>query len=468
MLNRLEILVLSALLATGLAIHAGSVSADPGAQLSSPPGVPVQAGSSGDTRPRQQPDHAQLQRTVTRYQQHLRELERNEGALSDRVAEESTALGLVYRELGEYKNALEAFKRSLHISRANHGPDNPRQLPLLELIIQTNSDLSDWKAVDENYQLLYWTARRAFQGNIPQLLELIYRIARWHLQAYLTEYDPIPYQHLLESEKLFHDAVDIIEKTYGPDDAHLIEALNGIAITNYHVTSHIDNANTTDEMDEIRASSAKMSRAKNVSSDLVWNPLRYSRTESRRVLNRIVHIYAKHPELAVADRATALVNLGDWYLIYGWRSHALKNYRMAYSLLEDNGPDTGLIEKLFGKPVLIPAMTNDYPDMRDRNGSTGKIPYVRMTFEVTDLGCARRIKFIEESNTDKYAARINAKRVVRSSMFRPKFNGVKPVLERHMVLRLSGDALSYDGDRKLVNYEMFPGFIATQRCNHIR
>lgn len=454
-------------IAAGLSVHASDSTLDP----EDHPDLSVgQSGelvnNSQDTPLEPRPDYTQLRRTVRQYELHIAEMEKKGGAYSEQIGEESIGLGRAYMELGEYKNALEAFDRSLHISRVNHGPDNPKQLPILDLIIEVNTALSDWEALEENYQLLYWTSRRVYKENVTPLLSMLYRIAQWHLNAYVSKFDSIPYKHLLESEKIYHDAVKIIENQFGPDDPRLIQALNGIAISDYHITSHIFNANTTYEMDEIRSSSSIMSRKSNVSSLLVWEPVKYSNAERKKVLVRITRIFNVHPELPVKDQATALVNLGDWYLIYGWRNHALKNYRQAYQLLADTDSDT--INEIFGTPVLIPTMTLDIPGINDNADNEKENSYVKLSFEVTDLGCARRIKVIEESDPDNFMARKNAREFLKSYLLRPKFNGVKPVVDRQVVLTLHGDTLKRKTDRKLVNYEQYDGFIATQRCGHLR
>lgn len=471
MIIRKQSLVLSALISviTGATVHAADSSPD--TDIS--PNFSVTNPGKSDTEiqhssPDSRPDYAQLRRTVREYERNIAEMVKTEGAYGDRIGEELISLGLAYKELGENQKALEAFHESLHINRVNQGPDNANQLPILEQIIDINIALSDWEALDENYQLLYWASIRTYEGSNPRLLNMIYRIAQWHLNAYLKKYDPIPYKHLLESEKLFHDAVDIIVEHYDPNDPHLIVALEGIAIADYHITSHIYNSNSTDEMDEIRASSATMSRKNNVSSELVWTPVKYCNRERKKALKRIAAIYAMHPELPVEDRAVALVNLGDSYLIYGWRNNALKNYRLAYQLLADAGTDPDTINKLLREPVRIPTITMNYPDNGDNTDADKGSPYVRLSFEVTDTGCTRRIKVLEEYNTENFMARKNAKELLQSSMFRPRFEGNKAVMAREVIMKLSGDALKHKEDREHVNYEAYPNFIETKRCGHIR
>ena len=150
------------------------------------------------TPPEHRPDYAQLRKSIQLYESQIAKIEEKDGPLSDRIAEESMGLGRAYLELGEYNNALEAFDRSLHISRVNQGPDNPTQIPILDHIIETNTALSDWEALDKNYELLYWIGRSSFKNSDTRLLGIVYRVAGWHLNAYLKKYDPIPYKHLLE------------------------------------------------------------------------------------------------------------------------------------------------------------------------------------------------------------------------------------------------------------------------------
>lgn len=412
-----------------------------------------------------EPDYAKLRSTVRKYETSIMELEKSSGAYDDRIGEELISLGIAYKELGRYQKAVEVLNRALLINRATRGPDNPEQLPILKLIIDTYTSSGDWEALDEGYQLLYWTSRRVYAEDIPRLLDATYRIARWQLNAYLSEFDPIPYKHLLQAENLYQDALEILEEHYGRNDPRLIGALNGIAVSNYHIASHIFNSNTTDEMNEIQSSSIAVSVTYDIAPTLRWQPLDYTRLERRKVLRRIRDIYSANPELPVEDRVTALVNLGDWFLIYGWRNHALKNYRQAYRLLAETGSGTDRIKMLFGNPVRIPTLTMDYQNIQTNPGGEDESQYVRVSFEVNKLGCARNIRFIEESDPDRFMARKNAKEFLYSSMFRPKFDEGKPVKAENVVMKLSGHVLAHEDDRNLVNYDEFRGFISTKRCN---
>ena len=415
------------------------------------------------------PDPDELRRTVRQYELSIIEMEESGGAYDERIGEESIGLGLAYKELGRYQKAVEAFKKSLHINRVNKGLDNPDQLPILELIIETHTAAGDWEALDEDYQYLYWASRRIYGEDDPQLLSVIYRLSKWHLNAYLTKYDPIPFKHVLFADKLFHDAIDVIETSYGEKDPRLIDALNGVAIANYHIASHILNANTFD-FAEIRSSTLKMDRDENVYEEHIARYLFNESTQRtrRKVLSRVADIYSENPDLPVEDRATALVNLADWFFIYGWRGTALENYREAYQLLVDSKADPEKIHELFGEPVRIPSMTMNYPNNNNNVEEDKDAPYVKLSFDVTMRGCARKVRVIEESDPDNFKARKFSKKFLRSSLFRPQFKDGKTVRAKGMMMRLSGVVLEERSDPKLVSYGKHKDYILTKRCYNRR
>ena len=420
-----------------------------------------------DTQQESQPDYERLRKSVRDYEISIMQLEKTNGAYNVRVAEESIGLGITYRKLGQYQKAIEAFNRALQINRVKRGPEDPTQLPILEQIIKTNTAAADWKALEDNYQLLYWLNQRIYGEDDARLLKVIYRLARWHLHAYLTAFDPIPYKHLLESEKLFHDAVDIIDKHNDPDDPRLLTALYGIIISNYHIVSHqFNSSNNTDDMREIHASNSKMSTKDNVSSMLIWQPLQYNAYEGRKVLKRITDILNTHHELPVPDRATALVNIGDWFLIYGWSGTAIKNYNNAYQLLKNTKTDTATFDRLFAKPVRIPSLTMAYPQPETGTGGETERPYIKFKFNVTRHGCARNIRIIKESDPDKFMYRRRLKDYLHSSLFRPKITGGKPARSHDAVMTVSGAVLKTGTDRRLVNYDRFDYLISVKRCHN--
>src|SRR3990172_3854878 len=112
-------------------------------------------------------------RSGDQYEDAVRELESSHGFYDPELGKELVGLGLAYRTSGRHGDAIEAFKRSMHVTRVNEGLYTLSQLPVLHLIIAENTELEDWKKLDQNYHYLCWLYRRNFGDNDVRLLPAV-------------------------------------------------------------------------------------------------------------------------------------------------------------------------------------------------------------------------------------------------------------------------------------------------------
>ena len=377
-----------------------------------------QAPDSGDISPRQQ----ELRHAVTQYRKNIKELQKTYGAFYDQIGENLIGLGLAYRNLGQNREAIQAFNQALHINRINHGLYGASQLPLMELIIQTNTALSDWQALDQNFDYLYWVNRRLYGDDDPRLLPVIERLGRWNLQAYSLTSDPAPFKHLLDAAELFQNAVRIIEQNYGTYDKHLINPLLGLAMADYQIAQQIRldvtyedhgfNTGFPGDMEQ------EMYEVRNQQT-VFFNGYH----DGQKALSRITDVYSKNPELSKRDYGRALVLLGDWYLLFDRRTAASKTYALAYAKLQDSGMGKEDINRLFGRPQSLPdfrlSAENQPPD---NNGD-----YIIAKFDISKYGRARNIEIVKTSVADSDSLRRRAKDTIRAARFRPRLENGQPV-----------------------------------------
>lgn len=368
------------------------------------------------------PDLAQLQWSVTQYESTIEELQKSHGVYHDLIGEHLLGLGIAHKKLKNYKGAIEAFNRSLHINRINQGLHNASQLAILELIIEANTALSDWLTLDQNYHYLYWVNRRNFGEDDPRLLPVIDRLGRWHLNAYELESDPIPFKHLLSADNLFHDAMNIIETNYGPNDPRLINVLYGIAMTNYQMASHV---NKVHDFDEIRFSSRSAGRRARMLEEMETRQevISDSYRSGKKAMLRIIDLYANNPELPTDAFGIALIHLGDWYLLFNRRMAAKETYEIAYAKLTGSGMDKGDINKLLGQPRSLPALKLPIEYRKEEENSS----YVVARIDVSKTGQARNIQIIESNPVDDKSLIRKAKNSIRATRFRPRFENGKAV-----------------------------------------
>ena len=109
------------------------------------------------------PEEMLMLESITRYSERVQQLEAENGAYNHELVEELIGLGQAYYNMGNYTEALGLYNRALHINRVNEGLHNINQLPIVELIIEANTALKDYKKLSDNFGYLLWVYNRNFE-----------------------------------------------------------------------------------------------------------------------------------------------------------------------------------------------------------------------------------------------------------------------------------------------------------------
>lgn len=375
---------------------------------------------------------AEQEQSLQYYEALINELESSGGVYDTQLSEVLSSLGTTYQALARHADAIAVFQRSLHITRVNDGLYSLNQIAMIEKLIESNSKLKEWDALDKNYHNLYWISKRHYGENNPELLALIDRIGRWHLQAYELDPGSASFSHLLDAEQLYNKSVKIIELHSGKYDLRLINALYGIALTNYQIAAQVSNV---ENFDDIRAGhrnsnqSRRMLQEERARQDLILR----SYSKGKTAMNHIIDIHANNPILPVDTHAVAMTHLGDWYLLFNKRNSAALTYDKAYQLMENDGMDQQKIDRLFGQPRTLPAIRLPMQNREDMLPETP--PYVLASFDVSPSGKAMNIQIVESRPKDNVSYLRRAKRTIASTKFRPRYENGKPVLTTGVSLR---------------------------------
>jgi hypothetical protein len=73
----------------------------------------------------------------------------------------------------------------------------------------------------------------------------------------------------------------------------------------------------------------------------------------KAALQKVVESLEKQENTSDSEKALAIAELGDWYLVFGQRMSASKAYKLAHETLQDNTQSQQLSETLFGQPSMI-------------------------------------------------------------------------------------------------------------------
>lgn len=374
----------------------------------------------------------EMQLTLDYYNELVEQLEISGGVYDSQLSEVLTGLGNIYQSLNRHNEAIEIFKRALHITRVNEGLYGIGQLALLEKLIETNSKLKNWSELKNNYHNVYWISKRHFGEKSPKLLPIIDRIGRWYLKAYELDPNSALLSHLLNAEELYNKSVEIVEEDGNNNDMRLINSLYGIVLTNYQIAAQVG---SSDDLREIRSGFRDANRTRRALQleQLRADFMLRSYIKGRDAMQKIIDIHANNPNLPVDMQAMAMTHLGDWFLLFNKRNSAAETYKKAYALLEQDGMEQQQIDSLFGQPRTLPAIR--LPVHREEDLTPENPPYVVASFDVSPSGKASNIQIVESMPEDNVSYLRRAKRSIAATKFRPRYEKGKPVSTTGVNLR---------------------------------
>lgn len=416
--------------------------------------------------------------SILQYQEQIKDQETLHGVFDAQLGEQLLGLGLLYKNQGEYSKAGEVLERSLHIKKINEGIQSMSQVPILNALIEVNSAARKWDELNRNYHLLLWINQRNLGSGNPAILPVIEAVGQWKFIAYnnglLSEK---PSTTLTDLTNMYRTTINIMEDLYGENDPRLIVPLRGLSLARYQLVQQIMNTS----VDEFEGTGRRTTTERvcqpvmNPDGTIrmacyfmeVPDPQYYVRKQQtkdrivlshmgsvRNTLNRIVEINASNPSLSHQQHALALVNLGDWYFIKRRKQTAIDKYKNAYQILVENNSEQKIIDDLFNKPVPIPPMSITSLSTEENDNKQKMLkPYIKLAFEVTVDGKARKIKVVEESDPNNYLVRKNAKDLIKSSLFRPRLEDGIPVATQQMELLFSGIFLKKRMKRNISTYD---------------
>ena len=369
---------------------------------------------------------AEFHGSVERYREAIIEIENLYGVYDSALTHQLMGLGLAQQAQGNNEEAIGAFQRAQHLSRINNGLHNLEQVPILKHLIASYEKVNDWENAGDKHFYLYRLQRRQYGYSDPRLLEPIVGMVDWHLNAFAKGTSADPGNHLLQARALNDQAIVIIEQHYGGQDDRLAEALYRQARTNYQLAVYqANNANSLPGEIAARQSEVNFIESDVRKAVLSLNP--YS--DGKRALVRRVQVVESNPETPIRNRISALVHLGDWYFMFDKRDSAMRTYRQALRLGEEDESLNSEIQRYFGKPHVLSFYAANEDPVKESE-TTG---YVEATFNITPGGRAQRVKIIDSSPPDLMDVRVQ--KSIRATRYRPRFVEGQPVMTEGVTYR---------------------------------
>jgi len=347
-------------------------------------------------------------------------LETEHGAYAEGLSEQLLSLGLTLQRQGRHGEALDVFKRGVHLARINHGLYSAEQLTLLQAEIASHMATGQLSEADERQQYLYRVQMRSLQGGESMAAALMQQ-ASWQFSAYRWGVGGPGFLRLMNMWDLYRLALNNIVEREGDTSQDLLKPLYGMLRAQYLISEYDGE------------SQSGMNSGDGYSGSLEYNRFNAYRHQSydkgRAVIQAIYELEDGTESEDPVVAAEALIMLGDWYLWHDQAEQAKQAYADARAeLVELDGAQLEE-DRLFGEPVALPSLSGVRPLPQSVDPESGDI---LLEFSVTGRGRVTDLERLNENEAyDSQANRLM--RRLRKTRFRPRFEAGEPVKTENII-----------------------------------
>ena len=300
------------------------------------------------------------------------------------------AKGICQLLLGSFTNAEDTFRRAQHITHRHKGVYNKEQLPMISYLTATNLRQGNSLAADQQQRFSLKVAEQSYGPNSIEILPTLVRLGSYFASRGNTIPVVAPTELRLLRNILFRDsinlylrAIEITELNYGVNDLRLLTPLRGLA-------------------------SARMLEIT-------------QRRNAKVALVRSLEIVDSNLNSDLTDRAQAMVDLGDFYIITSDKQ-AQEIYLNAWAILQETPETQRLAASLFGSPVRLYPRDSPflYLDRTPDGATPGDELFANLQFDVLPNGHVQAIEIIDNNVPNKGIRLV--RQILRASRYRPRIH----------------------------------------------
>ena len=326
----------------------------------------------------------------------IEKIERRSNRYNIELARPLAILGDALAGVGDREGALGAYGRAVHVTRVNRGLHHPSQVDIVYREAQVLAANGNLARANRRHEYAYDILLRSYGGGSPTLLPGIFALADWYLVNY----------NIFSARGLYEHALSVAGETLAKDDPNRLRALRGMAAT-YRSE---------------RFPPYQRERKPGASQPVAYRygtmPAINNFAKGERALIEVVNITMASEDAGDEAVARAMLELGDWYLVFGKQERATTLYRHVWELLEAT-PDQ--LAEIFEspKPLYLP-LPGD-PDNDGVGGGRPRHGVVELSFRVDESGGVSSIATLHSEPQDLMDVKV--RRAVRRARYRPAFDG---------------------------------------------
>jgi hypothetical protein len=395
----------------------GTESAEAANQASSEPGINM---GVPELIFQQQEEPELVAPDAASYQFYITDLESRHGPYAQGLSEQLLGLGTAYQTQGLHTEAINIFKRGIHIARVNSGLYSAEQIPLLQRMISSLVATGDYDTADERQYYLYRVQAKVYGRESQQMSLAMLERAEWERQAYYMALGNTSFLRLLTMWELYGAVLRNIAREEGSHSLNLLKPLMGLLQTQYMISSYsgepsqaayaAGSAADTHFVEENRFSMVRVSNYK----------------QGQAVIKALREVYSYNEAEDSPLPAETLVLLGDWHQWHQKRESALAVYQAAWDELAalENGEQ--LLASYFAEPSMLPDIPGANRDLAAPAVIRG---YAEVSYYISARGRVKSLELtsFEPVNAEETREPIRLLRRIKHKQYRPRFIDREPV-----------------------------------------
>ena len=284
------------------------------------------------------------------------------------------ALGLAFNKSEQYNEAVEIFKRALHINWVNNGFYNLEQINIHDSLTESFIGLKNLEEANHHQSFQLGIYNNHFGKDSIKVDESLVKLAKWYRRS----------GQVLSERLVFEELLGRQSNRENQESKKLINTLQGISF------SH---------------------RREGISMYDSVSPLK-----------KALDLFAENQNQDLRLKLEVLIDLGDTYTSYGRVSSANRAYQDCWQLIEEDSSLRPEIEERFSKPVRVRSIfiPERYPIDRpiDKN-KVYEQGFLTVRFDVETTGKTNKVNIIE-SDPSELLDRV-ALSAIKRTIYRPTY-----------------------------------------------
>ena len=284
------------------------------------------------------------------------------------------ALGLAFNKSEQYNEAVEIFKRALHINWVNNGFYNLEQINIHDSLTESFIGLKNLEDANHHQSFQLGIYNNRYGKDSMKVDESLVKLAKWYRRS----------GQVLSERLVFEELLGRQSNRENQESKKLINTLQGISF------SH---------------------RREGISMYDSVSPLK-----------KALDLFAENQNQDLRLKLEVLIDLGDTYTSYGRVSSANRAYQDCWQLIEEDSSLRPEIEERFSKPVRVRSIfiPERYPiDRPIEKNKTYKQGFLTVRFDVETTGKTNKVSIIESDPSELLdRATLSA---IKRTIYRPTY-----------------------------------------------